>query len=136
MGPQLAGDPRRVARDLVVSRASNDDIKAFEVNSHAGPGIQDFKLDLTSKDGSSSPWNLFAQKIFVFWFQETKQPRYEADEIAKCFRNYFKTISKAHRDTTVSADILATRAAQRRSTTRRHEVRCSSQTWYCDTPCG
>jgi hypothetical protein len=100
LGPRLASDPKRTAHDLILSRASTDDIEAFEAKCHAGPSIQDFKLDLTPK-GSVAPWNALAEKIFIVWFKQTRElPTVSDDEIVKRFHTNIKTISSAYRQTT------------------------------------
>lgn len=120
-GSSSASD-KRVARDLVYSRASIDEIEAFEAKRHGGPTIQDFRLDLTSK--GLVPWNIYAEKIFVAWFKQTRGLQLtEDDEIAKRFHTYVKTISSAYKKTALSPDVLAAHKVWAKHTTRRHEVR-------------
>lgn len=123
MGPRLASDPKRTAKDLIHSRASTDDIEAFEAKHHVGPSIQDFKLDLTSK-GSAAPWNALAESIFIVWFKRARPlPGVSDEEIAKCFRTYVKSISSEYRLSIEGPMALAAKAVTAKYTTRRHEVR-------------
>src|SRR6266852_5510473 len=122
IGPRLASDPKRTAGDLIHSRASTDDIEAFQAKRHMGPSIKDFKLDLTSK-GSAAPWNALAENIFIVWFKRTRQlPAASDDEIVKRFRNYVKTISSAYKESTKKPTVLAAKAVKAKNTMRRHEV--------------
>lgn len=122
VGPRLASDPKRVARELVHARASLQEIDAFAKQDHTGPTIQDFRLDLTSK-GSTAPWNTCAEKIFLAWFKESRKPQSPDEQIVARFRNYVKTITTAFKDTMVSVDTLAAKQELARSVSRRHEVR-------------
>ena len=122
VGPRLASDPKRAARDLVHSRASLQEIDAFTKQDHPGPTIHDFRLDLTS-NGSTTPWNTCAEKIFLAWFKESRKPQSDDEQIVARFRNYVKTITTAFKDTMVSDNTLAAKQALARSVSRRHEVR-------------